>query len=250
MPRISFIIPAHNEEALIGQTVANLFASAREALGPEDDRFEIIVVDDSSADRTGLIAAQHGARVVPIARRQIAAARNAGAAAAHGNIFIFVDADTLVPPEAICSAVRTIEQGAVAGGAMVRFDGRVPVWVRLALPLFLWIYRTARLAAGCYLFCTRRAFEAAGGFDETLFAGEEVVMSQSLKRHGRLIVIPETVTTSGRKLRTFAAIELLSITLRVLIRGKKAVQKREGLDLWYGPRRADPGQRAVEPPKP
>src|SRR5438128_2098443 len=89
---ISFIIPAYNEEALLGQTLSAVHESAR-TLG---EPYEIITVNDASTDRTGEIALEHGARVVAVKCRQIAATRNAGARAAAGDILFFVDADTVV----------------------------------------------------------------------------------------------------------------------------------------------------------
>lgn len=96
-----------------------------------------------------------------------------------------------------------------------------------------------RLAAGCFLFCTREAFDAVGGFDERLFAAEEAVMSRALRRHGRFVVLRESVTTSGRKLRAHSAREILGLLVRLAVGGPKTIQRREGLDVWYGERRAD-----------
>lgn len=89
---LSFIIPAHNEESAIVATIRAIATAAAGAQAPH----EIIVVDDASTDRTAEWAAAEGARVVTIACRQIAAARNAGARAALGATFVFVDADTLI----------------------------------------------------------------------------------------------------------------------------------------------------------
>src|SRR6478672_1691757 len=97
----SFIIPAYNEEQLLGRTLAALTAAAR-ALGQP---FEIVVVDDASTDRTAAIAREHGARVVPVRHRQIAATRNAGARSANGEMFVFIDADTVVTDGAVAAAV-------------------------------------------------------------------------------------------------------------------------------------------------
>src|SRR5262245_58522423 len=77
---ISFIIPAYNEQDLIGRTVSAVHEAAR-TLGKA---YEIIVVDDASTDGTAQIAATQGARVVTVHRRQIAATRNAGARVATG----------------------------------------------------------------------------------------------------------------------------------------------------------------------
>jgi glycosyltransferase involved in cell wall biosynthesis len=89
---ISFIIPAYNEELLLGRTLKALHNAAR-ALG---EPFEIVVADDASTDRTAVVARQHGARVVSVSYRQIAATRNAGIRAANGELFVFVDAEVTV----------------------------------------------------------------------------------------------------------------------------------------------------------
>jgi hypothetical protein len=121
----------------------------------------------------------------------------------------------------------------------VRFDGPLPLYGRIMAAIIIPLYRAARLAAGCFLFCTRDAFCAVGGFDERLFAAEEAVMSRVLRRHGRFVVLRESVTTSGRKLRAYSGREILCQLLRMAVGGRKSVQQREGLDVWYGERRVD-----------
>jgi glycosyltransferase involved in cell wall biosynthesis len=175
---ISFIIPAYNEERLLGSTVRAVHAAAR-TLG---EPYEVVVADDASTDQTAARAEHSGARVIPVAHRQIAATRNAGARAAKGDLFIFVDADTLVNEAVIRGAVAAIRKGAVGGGAAVRFDGPLPWYARVLQPVCVGLFRVARLASGCFLFCSRQAFEAAGGFNEELFGAEEVALSQALKR--------------------------------------------------------------------
>ena len=238
---ISFIIPAHNEELLIGRTIQALHAAA----GAVGQPYEILVADDASTDGTGTIAGGHGARVVRIDRRHIAAARNAGARAAiqatASDVLIFVDADTIVPGETVQAALDELAAGAVGGGACVRFDGAVPSWAEAMLRTFLVAFRVLRLAAGCFLFCTRHAFQATGGWDESVFASEELLMSQALKRHGRFVLLREHVITSGRKVRSYSAREILGTLTRIGLRGRRAVRDRKALDMWYGPRRADPG---------
>src|SRR5206468_11328581 len=93
---ISFIVPAHNEELLIGQALSALLKAAQ----ANREFFEIIVVDDASTDRTAAIAREHNVRVISVNHRQIAATRNAGARQARGEYLFFVDADTLATPEA------------------------------------------------------------------------------------------------------------------------------------------------------
>jgi GT2 family glycosyltransferase len=233
---ISFIVPAYNEERLLGPTLRGLIASARATGEP----FEVIVADDASSDGTARVAATLGAQVVQVAHRQIAATRNAGARLARGDLLIFVDADTIVTDAVLRAAIRAVRAGAVGGGAAVRFDGRIPLYARLLQPLGFWLFRVLGLAAGCFLFCTRRVFDAVGGFDESLYGAEEIVLSGALKRHGRFVVLPDAVTTSGRKLRAHSGWELLRILGGLALQGPRAVRARRGLAIWYEKRREDP----------
>ena len=232
----SFIIPAWNEADLIGGTVDAIHAAAR-SLG---DPYEVIVVDDGSTDETAAIATRHGGRVVPAAHRQIAATRNSGARASTGEFLIFVDADTFVNEAVVRAAVNAMKTGAAGGGSAVALDDPVPWHSKLVMPMLVLGFRIAGLASGCFLFCTRSAFEAAGGFDERFFGAEELVMSRALKRHGRFVVLRESVVTSGRKLRTHSTLEFWRLMFRAGMRGPKGVQDRRRMDLWYAPRRRDP----------
>ena len=229
---ISFILPAHNEAELIGRTLSALHASARTLGGP----FEIIVADDASTDRTADIAVGHGARVVAVNLRQIAATRNAGARAASGDPLVFVDADTVVNGRLLRAAVRCLRGGAVGGGCVIRMDGPVPPYARVLEGFVRLLQPVVGLPGGCFLFCTRRAYHAAGGFDERLYAAEEVAFSRRLKRLGRFVILRETVTTSGRKLRAHSGLEILRLGTRLALAGPRSLRRREGLEMWYGPR--------------
>ena len=195
---ISFVIPAHNEAALIDRTLSAVRESAQDAGEP----YEVIVVDDASTDRTQGIALRHGARVVPVNFRQIGATQNAGGQLAVGELLFFVDADTVVTTLAVRAAVRALRGGAVGGGAAVRFDGLVPLYAtfieRVVLPVLLPLLQ---IAPGCLLFCTRQAYLVAGGFNEAMAWAEEVAFARRLQRQGRFVILREAVVTSGRKAR-------------------------------------------------
>src|SRR5262245_53002781 len=120
---VSFIIPAYNEQLLIGRTLRAVHEAAQ-ALG---EAYELIVVDDASSDQTADMAVKYGARVVQVNHRQIAATRNAGARVAAGEMFVFVDADTEVSEAAVRAAVKAMQNGAVGGGCRFRFDGSLPL---------------------------------------------------------------------------------------------------------------------------
>ena len=233
---VSFVVPAHNEEPLLAATLSAIHAAAA-ACAIE---YEIIVADDASTDRTAQIASAAGARVLTVQHRQISATRNSGARAASGDVLVFVDADTLINREVLLRAIEAITRGAVGGGASVHFDGQVPLYAKVVLPLLTVLMRRTRLAAGCFVFCTRHAFEAAGGFDERLFGAEEIALSAALKKLGAFVILREGVLTSGRKLRTYSGFEVLGIMMRAALSGGRMLKRRDQMGLWYDARRADP----------
>jgi glycosyltransferase involved in cell wall biosynthesis len=231
---ISFIVPAHNEEAWIGRSVSAI----RNGAGSLGEPHEIIVVDDASSDATASIARQQGAQVVRVEHRQIAATRNTGAQQAHGDILFFVDADTLTNAPAIQSALRAIRAGAIGGGCVPRVEGRLPLWWRLSLPVWERMCRWLNfLPSGACLFCTRSAFAMAGGFNENYYAAEEVAFVVTLKRQGRFIIPAETVITSGRKMRAHSFLTFARLSARLVFLGSRGVRSRRGLEYWYEPER-------------
>ncbi len=235
-PDLSFVVPAHDEQRLIAATLEAIDASAREL----DAHYEIIVVDDDSTDDTAAIAVEHGARVVHAQHRQIAASRNTGARVALGKWLFFIDADTLINPGYLDAAITALRNGASGGGAGVKLIGPTRWYERFGQWLMIHVFRLVGVTPGCSLFCTRDAFEAIGGFDETYYAGEDVAMGRALARHGRLVIVKEVVMTSARKLRSHSLGYQLRLLGRFMWRGRSMLRSRDELDLWYGDRRDDP----------
>jgi len=230
---VSIVVPAHNEARLLPATLEALAA----AVGSIDLPTELIVVDDASTDETAAIAAAAGARVISVEARKISAVRNAGAREAAGRILIFVDADTIVPAAALGAAVSALEDGAVGGGTMIRFDDETPWHGRVAVRGLNLLFRIIRLAPGCFVFCRRDTFETIGGFDETLYASEEVRLSSDLRKHGRFVMLHEPVVTSGRKLRMYPLWTMIALCLRTAVRPRVALT--EPHPLWYEGRREE-----------
>lgn len=242
---LSIIIPAHDEERLIGGTLRALQEACAAVQAQYQEEFEFIVVDDASSDGTAAAAAALGARVERVALRRISSVRNAGARVAQGENLVFVDADTLVPPATLLAAVAALRGGAVGGGAAIRFDRPIPLYARMLTPLAALTYRLAGIASGCFTFCRREAFQAVGGYNERLVAGEEAALSKALKREGRLAILREPVVTSGRKLRAYSAGEILSLMARLALRPRRTAQDPSRWGILYGPRRADPAAPGI-----
>src|SRR6266516_7863455 len=193
---ISFIVPAHNEELWIGKCLASIRTTMEKLAEP----YEVIVVDDASTDSTPRIAQQMGVRPLRVEHRKISAVRNAGARAACGEVFFFVDADTQINERAVGAALAVLRSGAAGGGCIFEFDGRIPLWGRIVHRFGVVLGRLIRWVGGCFLFCTREAYAETGGFSEHLYAGEDIAFCQALTKVGHFLVPKPTVVTSGRRL--------------------------------------------------
>ena len=183
--RISVVVPAFNEEKLLGDTLACI----RTALQPLDWDAELIVCDNNSTDRTAEIARAAGARVVFEPVNQIARARNAGAAQATGDWLVFVDADSQPSRDLFLDLRVVIESNEfVGGGSTVRMDAE-DSFARTAVWMWNRVSRATRWAAGSFIFCRAAAFRELGGFSEALYAAEEIDFSRRLKRLGKMTIL-------------------------------------------------------------
>jgi glycosyltransferase involved in cell wall biosynthesis len=235
MPRISVLIPAYNEESLLAATLDCIKSSLKEA-GLEDA--ELIVCDNNSADGTSRVAREAGAQVVFEPHNQIARARNHAAAHAAGEWLLFVDADTRPTPALLLAMLSCIEGGGVCGGgALVRFDTPVAGPGRVLLRWWNALSLRLALAAGCFIFCRRLAWAETGGFDERLYAAEELAFAQRVKRWGRkkgerfVVLSDPPVITSARKLARYGQWRILLQLLPVLLPG--ALRSRRLCRFWY-----------------
>jgi glycosyltransferase involved in cell wall biosynthesis len=231
---ISFIIPARNEEVLLGQTLDAIVQAVPELT----TEYEIIVVNDGSTDSTASIARSKGAKVIDVELHKISAVRNAGAKQARGDLFVFVDADTQVNANVLLAAQQAIAAGAVGGGARIECDAQTPRLARAVIWIFMLFWFTlARWAAGCFVFARRDAFEKAGGFDERYYATEEMHISRALKRQGAFKIVRGHVVTSGRKVRMYTLGQNLFMIVKFIFRGMRGYQRPEGLGYWYDAKR-------------
>jgi glycosyltransferase involved in cell wall biosynthesis len=235
---LSFIVPAHNEAAGLGRTLQAIHDAAHIVGQP----YEIIVVNDASTDATAEIARQHNAVVVPVNHRQIAATRNSGGRAARGDRLFFVDADTTINPPAVASALRYMDSGAVGGGGPTLFDGIVPLYVRLIAFLAVIGAKLISFTGGAFMFCTREAFHATGGFDERFYWAEEGTFALRLKRIGRFVVLWQPVLTSARRFRTLSGRQFPAFIARLVFSPSKTFTQRASVEkIWYDSNRANDG---------
>lgn len=182
MKRISLVIPAFNEAALLPRLLDTVDAArARFVHGP--DAVEVIVADNSSTDATAAIAAARGCRVAPVIKRMIGAARNGGAALATAPIVCFTDADMQIHPDTFNAIERAVADRTIAGGAtgvtMERWSAGVAATFALLLP-FVWL---TRMDTGV-VFCRRDDFIRIGGYSEAKPFAEDIDFLWKLTRLG------------------------------------------------------------------
>jgi glycosyltransferase involved in cell wall biosynthesis len=240
--RISVIIPAFNEQQLIGETLKQV-RSAISAFTRREWQTELIVCDNNSTDATAELARAAGAEVVFEPINQIARARNRGAAVAKGDWLIFIDADSHPGVELFEDVAAEIEAGrCLAGGATVKMQGRHRAG-DLGASLWNAISRAGNLLAGSFIFCDAAAFREVGGFSQELFAAEEIDLSRRLKRLARrkgkrLVVLHRhPLLTSARKLHLYSLREHLRFLAKVIFFRRKALSSREACHTWYDGRR-------------
>lgn len=184
---LSIVVPTLDEER-------TLAVRLDEALSAAD---EVVVSDGGSRDATVAVARRRGARVVeggPGRGPQL----NRGAAAARGDILLFLHADTTLPAGAAASVRAAIAGGACGGAFLVRFDVDAPVY-RFGARMVNWRTRRSHLALGDQAqFASRDTFTALGGFRDWPIL-EDLDFARRLKRHGAVAVLSPPVVTSARR---------------------------------------------------
>ena len=207
MTQLSIIMPALDEAAGIGVALDPL--QPLRAAG-----HEVIVVDGGSRDGTPELARALADRVL-VAPRGRASQLNAGAAAARGEVLLFLHADTRLPP----GPARLVLDGLAAAGRQwgrfdVRIDGRHPL-----LPLIGWLMnrrsRLSGIATGDQaMFVRREAFARAGGFP-ALALMEDVALSKRLKRISAPLCLRDRVVTSGRRWESRGVVRTIVLMWRL-----------------------------------
>jgi glycosyltransferase involved in cell wall biosynthesis len=240
--KISIIVPAFNEERLLGESLAQIKSAAKVFIqcGWE---FELVVCDNNSTDRTAEIARAAGATVVFEPINQIARARNSGAAAASGAWLIFVDADSRPSAELLADVAKQIRSGnCLAGGSTLRLDEKY-LPAQIITSLWNCASRFFKLLAGSFIFCEAAAFRTLSGFSHELFAAEELEFSKRLKKFARadgkriVILHRHPLLTSARKLRLYTLREHFRFLARAIFNQRRTLTSRAAAHLWYDGRR-------------
>ena len=239
---LSIIIPAFNEERLIMHCLDSVAESLAANQKPGFTA-EVIVVDNNSTDKTAELATQAGAKVVFEPINQIGRARNCGATVATGEWLLFVDADSLLNPGMVADILNMIESGQYVGCGSVMHMPDLPWWGKAAIQLWTIFSVVFHWASGALVVCRADAFREVGGFNQELFAGDEIDLSLLLKKWGRkhglkfTILTRHPLVTSPRKVQLYSGWEIVSQILRVVFSPRRSLQDKKKLPIWYDGRR-------------
>lgn len=209
--KLSFVIPAYNEEAFIGKCLESILADAKNCF----HEVEIIVVDNNSTDRTGEIAASYaGVKVVKEKNKGIVWARQAGYLAATGDIIANVDADNVLPNGWINKVFAEFSQnnGLVGlSGPLIYYDMswlvNLEVKIFYILGYFAYIFNQfvfgrGNMLQGGNFIISRQAMEKIGGYNtDIVFYGEDTDVARRLSKVGfSKFTFSLPILSSGRRL--------------------------------------------------
>jgi len=209
--KLSFVIPAYNEELYLGKCLDSM---VREIAGSTRDA-EIIVVNNASTDGTKAVAASYpSVVVVDEPRKGIVKARDAGFRAATGDLIANIDADNILPPgwlDKVFTAFSRNGRLVALSGPLVYYD--LPWLYRLQAKTFYafgyvtylfnhFVLKKGGMLQGGNFVVRRSALEAIGGFDTDIdFYGEDTDIARRMQDAGRIIfTFRLPMYSSGRRL--------------------------------------------------
>jgi glycosyltransferase involved in cell wall biosynthesis len=189
---ISIIIPAHNEEKYLGQTLRSLRAQTY-------PYYEVIVVANGCTDRTAAVARENGARLVDLPERGLGKARNTGGAKARGQVLLFLDADTQLEPHALEVIAREFTPAHSSATLKGQPDTRRVSYALLYAFKNLLHHLALHRGSSGVICCWRDQFKEVGGFDEALNVRENSELIRRLGQFGRYKFISGAVAVTSMR---------------------------------------------------
>ncbi len=194
--KLSFVIPAYNEELYIGKCLDSVFRELKHT--PCD--CEIIVVNNASVDRTKEVASSFpGVKVVDEMTKGIVHARHAGFVASSGDLIANIDSDTVLTPGWISKVISEFDKDpklVALSGPFIYHDAPKSVqratgfFYRLGYAGYLmnrFVFRVGSMLQGGNFVIRRTAWEKAGGFDRSIsFYGEDTDVARRLHPLGKV----------------------------------------------------------------
>lgn len=182
-PRVSILIPAHNEEVVIKATIKSMIG-----LNYPKEKLEVIIINDNSSDKTGVIAESFARlhsfiKVIhnkpPHSGKGKSGALNVGLKQARGEIIVVYDADNTPEPDAVQNLVLTLQNDKKAGAAVGKFrvtnakKNLLTRFINIETITFQWLAQAGRWSLfkmttipGTNFAIRKSVLEELGGWDE------------------------------------------------------------------------------------
>jgi glycosyltransferase involved in cell wall biosynthesis len=209
--KISFVIPAHNEEAILGQCLESIFHEIKKA----KYNAEVIVVDNASTDKTSEVARSFpDVRLVHEPRKGISKARQAGYLASNGGLIANIDADTMLTAGWINKVLEEFTKNdelVALSGPFIYYD--VSVFMQTLTRAFYYasfavyilnsrVFRVSSILQGGNYVIRKSALDQLGGYDPKYdFWGEDADMARRLHPLGQVkFTFHLPIYSSGRRI--------------------------------------------------
>jgi len=205
---VSVVIPTLNEEEDIKKCLKAISSQNTES------SFEVILADGGSKDKTVSIAERYADKIVEVRKKGISAGRNKGARAAKGELLVFIDGDTVIPPNYLRTVESVMENGKIKGlSCAFRFDERRKSLEMIEILSNHYLIMKGMSGKGELLgfnnVIRKKDFSRVRGFPSKPL--EDGAMARKLHKTGRVIYLPEpSVVTSARRMKkggTMKAVE-------------------------------------------
>jgi len=215
LPLISVIIPTLNEGKYIGSTLKSLINQDYKG------KYEIIVADGMSKDNTVKIAKKFADKVIAVKQKGVASGRNEGAKIAKGEIFLFLDADTILLFNGLTEISKPFRTRKVVGATCPI----LPLSPEAKDFALYWSFnqfmrksmetKKPQIPGICCAY-RKKAFEKVGGFNEYLDTLEDFELSERISKEGKIMYIQNTLAlTSNRRIRKWGRIKSIRKYLRL-----------------------------------
>lgn len=209
--KLSFVIPAYNEENYLGDCLESIF---REMKGRDDD-IEVIVINNASTDKTGEVALSFpGVKLVNEAKKGLANARERGYAESSGELIANVDADSRLTPGWIDRAFHEFEDRNLVAlsGPNIYYDIStlanigVRIFYAIGMPIYFinhYVFKIGGMLQGGNFVVRRSAWEKIGGYSEGVdFYGEDADIAKRMQKAGKIrFTFGFPMYSSGRRFR-------------------------------------------------
>lgn len=180
--KFSIIIPAYNEEKLIGRCLDSIEAAS----APYKDQVEVVVVLNRCTDRTEEIARSYNCVIIKEDRKNMSIIRNAGAKVAKGEIIATIDADNWMTDNMMTEIESMLMTGKyIGGGVLWKTDKRFSLATFLTILYLVPLLIKFRCSSAGIFWCYKRDFEAINGFNEDQRMLEDAEFAFRLRKWGK-----------------------------------------------------------------